>query len=1388
MKYNISLDIGNTSVGFCVVDDNGKLLKYHRKNMWGVRLFSEASTAEACRIKRSMRRRYVRRRTRILELRKIMAEMIHEVDADFFARLDESFLVGEDKNMANSKYILFADDKYTDKTYYEKFKTIYHLRNYLINTEEKADPRMIYLAIHHILKYRGNFLYQGQTLDAISDVKMLFEQLFDTLNEQFGEQHGYTDGTFVEIENILKKEEKKKEKKEVLEPAFENCGLDKKVSKEIINAILGYKFNLSCIMKDANLCDENGKALNVAFSDANFEEKEEELKRNLEEKYSIVESLHGIYSWYVLFNILKGKKYLSEAMVEKYQRHREELKQLKRLFDTYAPKEKKKFFDIEAYEYDKNKNRKYVFNYANYIRGMKRCGKTLQESKKNLYNEIDKIIGKKAENDAEYIQIKEKMEQFDFLNKQHEVSNAYIPYQLNENELRLILKNQKKYYPSLAQNEEKIVKMLTCRIPYYIGPLNSYKGERAFAWSQKKNGMEKEKVYPWNVEEVIDTDITAERFITNMTKYCTYLPKEKVLPKHSLLYEKYEVLSELCSISINERKLGKKDRDQIIKELFENKTKVTDAQLKDWAVRERFAGVSSKKEVVIKGYQKEEQFASSLSSKIKFKNIFGKVDVSNEDMIEDMIYWLTVFQEKSIVKRKIMQTYNDRVSEQQLNQILKLNFEGWGRFSRKFLNGIKGDKGTTIIQMMENPDERFLGLAHLEQIKVKDETIKERIEKERKKYDGTENLTDVINDLPASPGVKRGIHQSMGVIDEIIEVMGEKPQQIFIEFARGEGEKERTKTRKQRIERYLKKLKSDCKEEYNKKINDDLKKYESSLDKEKIYLYFMQNGKSLYTQKSISIENIVSECEVDHIIPQTLIDDDSLDNKALVLKSENQLKANRLVLDTNFDSVLNKKASLDRDAYWRKLYDVGMISEKKYANLHKRGVADIVNRGFINRQLVETRQIVKLVANLIQDYYQDKIHVVEVKAELGSAVRKKYSVEKREENTPYWKKKNSGFVFYKNRELNNYHHAHDAYLAAVIGLFIQKRYPKLRKEMDYSGYIKMYKSYYEKYKNERKNMFYAILSKIDENVVDKETGEIIWEGEKLVPYINKIFNYRDYFVSRKIEEETGAFYNETIYPKPDGQEKNKLIPLKKGLNPEKYGGYKGGEKAYYSLIKNMSQKKTKLQFVEIPVYIAREISAGKLTLLEYMHNNLGIEKLEICRNKIQKYQLIELEDGNQYYMVSANEIINAKELVLGGKNQKFNRLIYHMDNETWDKIEPEELKKDMEELYLFLQGKIEKEYSGFSSTLKKIVDTEGYYELDTQERVTFLMELLKLTKASSDYPNMKSLKVKGLSDRMGRKKSIPMKNKITFIDKSIAGLHERRTCYELENGSDKKSR
>ena len=781
-----------------------------------------------------------------------------------------------------------------------------------------------------------------------------------------------------EIEEKLKEKKSKKEKNDEVSEIIKKLGLDKKYAGAVANAIIGYKFNVATIMNDKNLCDENGKEMSVSFASADYEEEEQKLSDELGEKFSVIENLKRLYSWYVIKQIMQGSdkkrvNYLSEAMVAKYEKHHAELKELKELFRDYkTQKEYSEFFhkELKAEQKDgkmspaflksfgKIKKGEYVPNYANYIKGMKRCGDTQSKARENLYKCIKALLGDVAKDDERYIRICAEMENDSYLEKINDVSNSVIPYQLNEMEMEKILDIQGEFYPELKKNKELILKMLTSKIPYFVGPLNP--GSR-FAWMSKKAGMENKSVYPWNVEEVVDVDKTAEKFITRMTNYCTYLPDEKVLPKHSIIYQWYEVLTELSQISIDKIKLGKEIRDDIIQNLFLKKVSVSGENLKEHLKKSgTYNDIDNR---VIRGYQGGDNFASSMSSYITFKKIFGEINMSNIDMIEQIIYWLTIFDDKKIIKRKIEQNYKDKINDSQLKRILKIKYTGWGQLSKKFLTGIKGDTGHTIIEMLEEGDPRWKELPNLIQIINRDEKIKTVIEENRLRYNGEDDLPDIIDKLHTSPANKRGIKQCMKVIEEIIEYMGRKPEQIFIEFAREEGEKVETKKVKDKLDKAIGKLKQEFKDYYNDDIKQELKDNEKRLDEEKVRLYFSQNGKSLYSAPSagnqLSLDNL-NQYDVDHIIPYSISQDDSMDNKVLVKKIENQNKGNRIVSD----AFGNKADYKEMQNYWEMLYKAGLISEKKYNNLNK-SLDEVFSKGFINRQLVETRQIVKNVATLI---------------------------------------------------------------------------------------------------------------------------------------------------------------------------------------------------------------------------------------------------------------------------------------------------------------------------------------------------------------------------------------------------------------------------------------
>lgn len=253
-KYSIGIDIGDASVGYAVIDCNGNVLKFKGRNMLGVRLFDMGSTAKTRRIFRNTRRRYSRRKERIKFLREIFNDEVMKVDENFFKRMDEGFLWLEDKS-TGQKYTLFNDMHFRDSEYYGMYPTIYHLRQALCTSDKKEDIRLIYLALHHIIKYRGNFLSEGQKFDSGSnDIVEEFVNLKIELNERLGIDLAGTEETFKAIQEVLlNKTTAKKAKLERITDILVEEGNDKKYIKQLCSLMLGYNADLSVIFRKENL-------------------------------------------------------------------------------------------------------------------------------------------------------------------------------------------------------------------------------------------------------------------------------------------------------------------------------------------------------------------------------------------------------------------------------------------------------------------------------------------------------------------------------------------------------------------------------------------------------------------------------------------------------------------------------------------------------------------------------------------------------------------------------------------------------------------------------------------------------------------------------------------------------------------------------------------------------------------------------------------------------------------------------------------------------------------------------------------------------------------------------------------------------------------------------
>lgn len=243
-KYYLGLDIGTNSVGWAVTDPSYRLERFHKKDMWGIRLFEQADTAADRRTKRTNRRRLQRRHQRIQLLQELFAEEMAKVDDTFFLRLNESKLHLEDKSV-QGKYPLFIEKGYTDIDFYQEYPTIYHLRKDLMESDQPHDIRLVYLAIHHLLKYRGHFLIDG-SLNSAKSFSTVFEQMMRSVQD--GLKIDFTVSHPERVEEILRNrtmacssKSKLLEKEFVVDPGEDDPKILKTVVKQICTFIAGNK-------------------------------------------------------------------------------------------------------------------------------------------------------------------------------------------------------------------------------------------------------------------------------------------------------------------------------------------------------------------------------------------------------------------------------------------------------------------------------------------------------------------------------------------------------------------------------------------------------------------------------------------------------------------------------------------------------------------------------------------------------------------------------------------------------------------------------------------------------------------------------------------------------------------------------------------------------------------------------------------------------------------------------------------------------------------------------------------------------------------------------------------------------------------------------------------
>ena len=306
-SYYLGLDMGTSSVGWAVTDENYNLLRIKGKDLWGVREFEGAKTAEERRTHRISRRRRQREVVLIGLLKSYFADAVAAVDPFFYQRLENSKYYESDKDeKVKNKNGLFNDPDYTDKIYFAEYPTIFHLRKELINSTEAHDVRLVYLALLNMFKHRGHFL--NSSISVEGEQKKLGDCYQDFCRE-VSEIEGISFDSEIDSESmeaILTNREYSRSKK--AEELSVLLGVEKKEKQknEYIKAICGLKTEAKRLFSNLQI-GENEK-VEICFSDFGYEDKEPEIAEILGDEYfTIIELLKQIYEAGVLANILKAR-------------------------------------------------------------------------------------------------------------------------------------------------------------------------------------------------------------------------------------------------------------------------------------------------------------------------------------------------------------------------------------------------------------------------------------------------------------------------------------------------------------------------------------------------------------------------------------------------------------------------------------------------------------------------------------------------------------------------------------------------------------------------------------------------------------------------------------------------------------------------------------------------------------------------------------------------------------------------------------------------------------------------------------------------------------------------------------------------------------------------
>lgn len=848
-----------------------------------------------------------------------------------------------------------------------------------------------------------------------------------------------------------------------------------------------------------------------------------------------------------------------------------------------------------------------------------------------------------------------------------------------------------------------------------------------------------------------------------MVRRCSYMDGEFTLPKQSLMYEKYMVLNELNNLRINGEKPTVLQKQKIYNELFGKGKRITQKALINYLKDEGI--VEKDSEPIISGIDGD--FKASLSTFGKLRTVLkeeARKD-SSQEMMDQIVFWATVYgDDKRFIRARIEEHYSEILDDHAIKQLLGMKFNGWGNLSKAFLEmeGASKEDGVyrSVIQALWETNDNLMEL--LGQRYTYKEEFEKRVQTKEKPL--AEWTIDDLDGMYLSPSVKRMVWQTLKIIREITEVRGSAPSKIFVEMARDDAQtkaKNKGKRTKSRKDFLLECYKDD------KAWKDELASVDDGeLRAKKLYLYYLQMGRCMYSGEAIDLATLMSGntmYDIDHIHPRHFVKDDSLENNLVLVKKDiNAHKSDNYPLESE---IRNKQFG-----FWKSLLDKGLITKTKFTRLiRSEDFSPEELAGFINRQLVETRQGTKAITKILQQAFpDDDMEVVFTKAGVAAKLR-------------------HDFDLVKVRCVNDTHHAHDAYLNIVAGNVYNAKFTSnplrfIKNEVKKgNASYHMDKIFFRDVKRGNKLVWQA------PNNEEKTSGTIAIVREQLAR--------RTVLQTRRSYMAHGILSDATIYSK-DTAKTESYRPVKSSderlSDVKKYGGMTSIKNTAYALVEYTVKGKTIRSLEGVPIYLGN-CSKDDKKLLQYLqeilqreNKNKQVENVSVRMYPIRQRSYLKV-DGYYYYLGGATGssvyLLDAMSVYLSKEDMGYVKKVEKaVAQQRYDECTKEgefvlTREKNMD-LYnklvdKFSHGVFIKRKASILKTLEEGID--AFSELNIEKQCGIIMQIFAWITTSQQNVNLTDIGGVAHAGMLRLAKKIMENEEILLIEQSVTGLWSKTT-------------